>query len=95
MRRDAALGFQSISQGGCIWNCVAAVKFESAGTEICVDATIQGFDPVLAHLHNAQPGVNGPLVVNFSSTRVAPGDSLDVSPCPYHPWLTSLVSRTL
>ena len=23
--RDAAMGFQSVSQGGCIWNCVAAV----------------------------------------------------------------------
>ncbi|KAI2501523.1 hypothetical protein MHU86_12968 [Fragilaria crotonensis] len=52
---------------------VATIKFESAGTVICVDATIQGFDPVLGHLHNAQSGVNGPVVVNFSSTKVAPG----------------------
>ena len=52
---------------------VASIKFESAGTVICVDATIQGFDPVLAHVHNAQPGVNGPLVVNFSDTKIAPG----------------------
>jgi len=52
---------------------VATIKFESAGTVICVDATIQGFDPVLGHLHNAQSGVNGPVVVDFSSTKVAPG----------------------
>ena len=52
---------------------VARIKFESAGTVICVDATIQGFDPVLAHVHNAQPGVNGPVVVDFSGTKVAPG----------------------
>jgi len=52
---------------------VARIKFESAGTVICIDATIQGFDPVLAHVHNAQPGVNGPLVVNFSDTKIAPG----------------------
>jgi CHRD domain len=60
-------------------------------------ATITGFDPVLAHLHNAQPGVNGPVVVNFSDKKVAPGRflgclSVAVPPQPGLPTVETVVN---
>ncbi|KAI2505692.1 CHRD domain [Fragilaria crotonensis] len=51
----------------------ATVSFENAGKAICIDATITGFNPVLAHLHNAKSGSNGAVVVNFTSKKVATG----------------------
>jgi CHRD domain len=60
---------------------VATIKFESAGTVICIDATIMGFDPALAHIHNAKAGSNGVLLVDFTSTKIAPGRFLDASSC--------------
>ena len=74
---------------------VATIKFESAGTVICIDATITGFDPELAHLHNAQPGVNGPVVVNFSGNKIAPGRflgcvSVVVPPAPGPPTVATV-----
>ena len=84
-----------VGQGGAFG--VATIKFESAGTVICIDATITGFDPVLAHLHNAQPGVNGPVVVNFSDKKVAPGRflgclSVAVPPQPGPPTVENVVN---
>ena len=51
----------------------ATVSFESGGTKACIDATIKGFDPVLAHLHNAKTGVNGGVVLDFTGEKVASG----------------------
>lgn len=51
----------------------ATISFESAGTVVCIDATITGFDPVLAHLHNEKAGVNGPVIMDLSNKKVAPG----------------------
>ena len=51
----------------------ATISFESAVKLICIDATIKGFNPVLAHLHNGNAGSNGDVVVDFSSMKVAPG----------------------
>ena len=51
----------------------ATISFDAAGTVICIDATIKGFNPVLVHLHNGKAGSNGDVVVDFSSKKVAPG----------------------
>lgn len=64
---------------------VATIKFESAGTAICIDATIIGFDPALAHIHNAKAGSNGVLVVDFTSTKIAPGRFLGCISVPLTP----------
>ena len=34
---------------------------------ICVDLRTSGFDLTLAHIHEAAPGTNGPVVVDFTS----------------------------
>ena len=51
----------------------ATISFEAAGTVICIDATVKGFNPALVHLHNAKAGLNGDVVVDFSTKKVAPG----------------------
>lgn len=51
----------------------ARLSFENAGSKLCIDATINGFNPKLAYLSRALTGANGPVVVNFSSKRKAAG----------------------
>lgn len=51
----------------------ATVRFESGGTVLCFDASIDGFDPMIAHLNFAAENVNGPVILDFSSTRVGTG----------------------
>ena len=55
---------------------ISTISFEAAGTVICIDATVKGFNPVLVHLHNAKASLNGDVVVDFSSKKVAPGSFL-------------------
>jgi hypothetical protein len=35
--------------------------------QVCVDGVIDGFDPALAHIHEAPAGSNGPVVVGFDA----------------------------
>lgn len=51
----------------------AKISFESAGSVMCIDATIKGFDPLIAYLYSGAAGTNGNVVVNFSSKRVSAG----------------------
>ena len=51
----------------------AKITFESAGSVMCIDATIKGFDPLLAYLYAGATGTNGNVVVNFSSKKVSAG----------------------
>lgn len=34
---------------------------------VCVDLVVDGFEPVLAHIHEGPAGVNGPVVVGFDA----------------------------
>lgn len=52
---------------------MSMLTFENEGTMACFDATINGFDPVLAHVHFGQPGSNGPIFFDFSSVKVEMG----------------------
>jgi CHRD domain len=52
---------------------VAKVWFEEAGKMMCIDATIVGFDPVVAHLHKGDFGENGVLMAVLSSKKKSPG----------------------
>ena len=51
---------------------VATVSFEEAGTVVCIDAAINGFDPVIAVLRG---GLNSKddQIFDFSSKKLAPG----------------------
>ena len=51
----------------------AKISFEAAGSIMCIDATIKGFDPLLAYLYDGDAGTNGDVVVNFSSKKVSAG----------------------
>lgn len=59
---------------------MATVTFENGGTIGCFDATVNGFDPALAHIHFGQPGMNGPRFLDFSSVRVTSGRFLGCIP---------------
>lgn len=50
---------------------VTTIWFENAGTKMCINATIKGYDLLLAHFHLGEPGENGVLVADLSSLRVA------------------------
>jgi hypothetical protein len=55
---------------------VATISFEEAGTMVCIDATIEGFDPAVAHLVRRASGGSkkkGTKIFNFSTKRLAPG----------------------
>lgn len=52
---------------------MATVTFENGATTACFDATINGFDPTVAHLHFGQPGSNGPILFDFSQVSVTNG----------------------
>ena len=58
---------------------VATISFEEAGKSICMDATITGFDPAIAHFHKGQSGENGELIADLSKFKVAPGRFLGCS----------------
>ena len=49
------------------------ISLEVAGTTMCIDATIKGFDPLVCHFHKGNVDKNGVLVANLSSLRVAAG----------------------
>ena len=49
------------------------MSLEVAGTTLCMDATITGYDPLVSHFHKGDFGKNGALVANLSSLRVSPG----------------------
>jgi hypothetical protein len=51
----------------------AKISFEAAGTVMCIDATIKGFDPRIAYLYRGAAGENGVMFVNFSSKKVSAG----------------------
>ena len=74
---------------------IATISFEAAGTVICIDATVKGFAPVLAHLHNAKVGFNGGVVVNFSSMMVAPGRFLGCGTLSELGVTNALVAQTI
>ena len=61
---------------------VATISFEEAGTMVCIDATIEGFDPAVAHLVRRGSGGSGgsggsnkkgTKIFNFSTKRLSPG----------------------
>jgi hypothetical protein len=58
----------------------ASMTVESAGEIVCFDASIDGFDPMLAHLRFGEIGTNGNLVIDFSSTKVGTGRYLGCVP---------------
>ena len=51
----------------------AKITVEAAGSTLCIDATIKGFDPVVAYLNYGKVGTNGPTVVDFSSKKKSAG----------------------
>ena len=51
----------------------ATIRFETAGGRICIDATIEGFDPKVAHFHLGDFGENGARIADLSSKHVASG----------------------
>lgn len=51
---------------------VSTISFEEGGNVACIDATIEGFDPLVAQLRGG-PVSNKPLTLDFSSQRLAPG----------------------
>lgn len=50
---------------------VVTIWFENAGTTMCINASINGYDPRIAHFHRGGPDENGVLVANLSAQRVA------------------------
>ena len=58
----------------------ASMTVESAGQIICFDASIDGFDPRLAHLRVGEVGTNGNLVIDFSTTKVGTGHYMGCVP---------------
>lgn len=61
---------------------VAKIWFEEAGRTMCIDATIEGFDPRVAHLHRGDFGENGVLLATLSSKRAAEGRFLGCGALP-------------
>ena len=59
---------------------VATIWFENAGTRMCINATIKGYDPLIAHIHRGVPRKNGVLVANLSAQRVAARRYLGCAP---------------
>jgi hypothetical protein len=49
------------------------VSVEEGGNRVFFDATVIGFDPVVAKLAQGDPGENGIIVLNFSSTKIGEG----------------------
>ena len=51
----------------------AKISFEDGGRMMCIDATIDGFNPALAHLHRGDYGENGVQIAKLSSKKTGPG----------------------
>lgn len=49
------------------------MSLEAAGTTLCIDATIEGFDPLVCHFHKGDYGKNGVRIADLSTLRVSPG----------------------
>ena len=45
----------------------AALRLNAGLGRVCINATISGFAPALAHIHEAARGANGAVVVDFTS----------------------------
>ena len=51
----------------------AKIWFEDGGRVMCIDATINGFNPSTAHLHRGDYGKNGVQIAVLSSKKKGPG----------------------